>query len=233
MHPILFSIGPFKIYSYGVMMALAFMFGTYLADKRAIKNNIDRNKILDLIIYILISSIIGARILYVAINWQDYAGNPFAILKVWEGGLVFYGGLILGILVTIWYLRKNKLKFLKVADIISPSLALGSGIGRIGCFLNGCCYGKDPHIPLQLIESAVGFIIFFILLILERRKSPDGFLFWVFIFLYSLTRFMTEGLRYYETNYLLWGMITISQLISIVLCLSALTFIINGYIKKK
>ncbi len=227
MHPILFSIGPFKIYSYGVMMALAFMLGTYLVDRRAVKNNIDRNKVIDLIIYLLISSIIGARILYVVINWQDYSRNPFDIVKVWEGGLIFYGGLVSGILTAIWYLKRNKLKFSKVADILSPSLALGSAIGRIGCFLNGCCYGKNPHISLQLVESVVGFIIFLILLILEKRQRQDGFLFWFFIFLYSATRFLTEGLRYNEVNYILFAGLSISQYISILLASISLFFLIR------
>ncbi len=95
----------------------------------------------DLVFAILVSSIIGARALFVAINWQYYRADPFEILKVWEGGLVFYGGFILALCVAAWFIRKNGLSAGKITDIMAPSLALGIALGRIGCFLNGCCYG--------------------------------------------------------------------------------------------
>jgi phosphatidylglycerol:prolipoprotein diacylglycerol transferase len=124
------------------MFALAFVLGLILAQARARKQGIDPNKILDLVFSILVSSIIGARAFFVAINWQYYKANPLDIFKVWEGGLVFYGGFILAFCVAFWFMRKNGLPAWKIADIISPSAALGIALGRIGCFLNGCCYGR-------------------------------------------------------------------------------------------
>ncbi len=230
MHPILFSIGSFNIYSYGVMLALAFIAGTLFAQKRAQKAGVDRNKILDLILYLLISGVVGARVLFIVINWQYYKDNFADIIKVWEGGLVFYGGLILALTAGIYYLRKNKLPILKAADILGPSVAMGVAIGRIGCFLNGCCYGKNPNIPTQLFESGWALIVFFILLAIERYKKFDGFLFWFFLLFYSLGRFVIEGIRYYEFNYILWAGLTISQIISVILGVIALVFLIRGHI---
>ncbi|MCU0651175.1 MAG: prolipoprotein diacylglyceryl transferase [Candidatus Omnitrophica bacterium] len=141
MNRILFHLGPLKVYSYGFMLAFAFVLGTILAQSRARKQGIDPNKITDLIFYILVSSIAGARFLYVAVNWQYYKSALMDIFKVWEGGLIFYGGFILALIVAIWFMRRNRLPAWEITDIMAPSVALGIALGRIGCFLNGCCYG--------------------------------------------------------------------------------------------
>jgi phosphatidylglycerol:prolipoprotein diacylglycerol transferase len=142
MHRILFSFGLINIYSYGFMLALAFILGIFLAQKRARKAGIAKNKIIDLSLYVLVSGILGARILFVLLDWQYYRYNFIEIFKIWQGGLVFYGGFITALLASIWFAQKNKLSFWKLADIMAPSIALGISLGRIGCFLNGCCYGK-------------------------------------------------------------------------------------------
>ena len=142
MHRILFHIGPVTVYSYGFMLALAFVLGTALAQDRARKQGIDPNKVLDLVFSILVSSIVGARAFFIAINWQYYKADPLDIFKVWEGGLVFYGGFILAFCVAFWFMKKNGLPAWKIVDIMSPSVALGITLGRIGCYLNGCCYGR-------------------------------------------------------------------------------------------
>jgi phosphatidylglycerol:prolipoprotein diacylglycerol transferase len=142
MYRYLLKLGPVTLYSYGAMLALAFIAGTFLAAFRAKKQSIDRNRIIDLSLVIVISSLIGARLLFVALNLRFYKNNPFDIFKIWEGGLVFYGGFIFAFVSVVVFLKKNKLSVWKVADIFSAPLALGMAIGRIGCFLNGCCYGK-------------------------------------------------------------------------------------------
>ncbi len=265
MHPVLFRIGPITIYSYGLMLALAFFVGTYLAQLRARKAGVGQNKIMDLSLYILVSAILGARVLFVILNWNDYQNNFWDIFKIWEGGLVFYGGLILAFFVAVWFLKKNKLPIWKVTDIFAPSLALGMAIGRIGCFLNGCCYGKIsyplgicfpssasvftqqasdglitqnakfslPVLPTQLYESLACLIIFFILLFIEKYKKFDGFLFWNFVLLYSVFRFIIEGFRFYEKNFILFGWLTISQLISIILAIISLLILNRSLLKKK
>jgi len=123
------------------MLALAFILGTALAQRRSRAQKIDENKIMDLSLAILVASIIGARAFFIAINWQYYRIHAQDIFKIWEGGLVFYGGFILAFFVAMWFMRKNGLPVWKVADIMAPSVALGIALGRIGCFLNGCCYG--------------------------------------------------------------------------------------------
>jgi phosphatidylglycerol:prolipoprotein diacylglycerol transferase len=123
------------------MLAVAFITGLLLAERRAVAEGIDKQKITDLVFFILIASIAGARLMFVVLNWRHYAGNLLTVFSLWEGGLVFYGGLIAAIIVAVLYLRRNKLPFAKVVDIMSPPLALGIFWGRLGCFLNGCCYG--------------------------------------------------------------------------------------------
>lgn len=265
MHRILVHLGPFTIYSYGVMFALAVVAGTYLAEKKSRKQGFPKDTIVDLSLWLLVSSVAGARILFVAANWDYYRGNILEIFKIWEGGLVYYGGLILGIFTAVYFLKRRKLPLWKVADILAPSVALSEAIGRIGCFLNGCCYGRIserwgvcfpaagnppvfdqqmasgllapearfslPVIPTQLYSAAASLAIFVILIKAERYKKFDGFLFWAFIFLYALSRLIIEGFRYYDTNFMLWDGITISQFISIILMIIACFFLLKGFKK--
>ena len=267
MHRIIFHFGFFTVYSYGVMLALAFIAGTLLAERRARKQGFPKDTIVDLSLWMLISAIAGARLLFVIINWEYYRHNMGDIFKIWEGGLVYYGGLVLGFWVTVYYVKKNKLSLWKIADILAPSLALAESIGRIGCFLNGCCYGKIaeqggvcfpavgeppvftqqlrdgllssgalhslPVIPTQLYSAGASLVIFFILLKAGRRKIFDGFLFWLFILLYSFARFIIEGFRYYESEFLLFGGITVSQGISVLLGIAACFFLYFGLQKRK
>jgi phosphatidylglycerol:prolipoprotein diacylglycerol transferase len=241
------------------MLALAFVLGTALAQARARGQGMDPNKVLDLVFLILVSSIIGARAFFVAINWQYYKANLLDIFKVWEGGLVFYGGFILAFCVAFWFLRKNRLPEWKFADIMAPSVALGIALGRIGCFLNGCCYGRVsetwgvsfpgrdnppafaqqvvdglipssavcslPVLPAQLYSALHGLLIFAALLILEKYKRFDGFLFWMTVLLYSAGRFFIEGIRYYETSFMI-GSFTVSQIISAALFITAVWVLI-------
>jgi phosphatidylglycerol:prolipoprotein diacylglycerol transferase len=244
------------------MLALAFIAGTFLAAFRARRKSIDQNRIIDLSLVVVISSLIGARSLFVALNLRFYKNNLLDILKIWEGGLVFYGGFILAFVSVVFFLKKNRLSVWKIVDIFSAPLALGMAIGRIGCFLNGCCYGKVsqsfgisfpakdnppafaqqvferlipqaavcsiPVIPTQLYESGACLIIFFVILALERKKHFDGFSFWIFVLLYSLFRFVIEGFRYYDPNFVLRA-ITVSQLVSIILFVISLIALETGF----
>jgi phosphatidylglycerol:prolipoprotein diacylglycerol transferase len=262
MYRYLLKLGPLTIYSYGAMLALAFIAGTFFAAFRARKQAIDPNRIIDLSLVIVLTSIIGARLLFVALNLRFYKNNPLDIFKVWEGGLVFYGGFILAFVSVVYFLKKNKLAVWKVADIFSAPLALGMAIGRIGCFLNGCCYGKIsqrfgvcfpakdnppaftqqvfegmipqsagcslPVFPTQLYESGACLLIFLAILALERKKHFDGFSFWLFVLLYSLFRFIIEGFRYYDANFIS-GPITVSQAVSIILFVISLIALETGF----
>lgn len=145
MHRILLTIGPFEIPSYGVMQLIAWLVGIYLATKEAKRNGVDPNKVTDLCVYLLISAIIGSRIWYVVEHWREFSHNILGIFKIWEGGAVFYGGFILAFIVGMWFIKLQKLDFNRIGDIMASSLAIGVGIGRIGCFLDGCCYGKISY----------------------------------------------------------------------------------------
>lgn len=235
MHPILFKIGPITIYTYGVLIATAFFLGLALAARQARVEGEDPQKIMDLSFYILISAIVGSRLLYIVVEYKEYISNPLRIFKVWEGGLVFYGGFIMAMAVVIIYIRKHGMNLWKVGDILAPSVAIGQGVGRLGCFFAGCCYGretdvpwavifKDPntlapmdvHIhPTQLYDSANGFIIFTALIILRKFKKFDGQLFWTYTLLYAVGRFIVEIFRGDERGFVIESFLSTSQFIAI------------------
>ena len=148
MHPIAFQLGDFKIHWYGVMIALAFLAGLWTATRRARRENISGEKIADLVFWIMLAGVVGARTVYVTTYWDEFAHQPFSeIFMIQHGGLVYYGSLIGAALAFMIYVRWKKLSGWKIADILAPSIALGNAIGRIGCLLNGCCYGRVCHLP--------------------------------------------------------------------------------------
>lgn len=245
-HPELFKISigsyPITIYSYGVLLALAFIVGIYLARERAVKAGIDSKVIMDLSVYILLASIIGARLFYVLTNLNEYREQPLTAVFS-RTGFVFYGGLILAIIVGIWYLKRQKLPVWQIADVIAPSIPLGQAIGRIGCFLNGCCYGKPttlpwgvrvpgrdpldltPLHPTQIYSSIGDLIIFVILTYLWEKRKFEGQIFLIYLALYSILRFYIEIYRG-DNSYLLFNL-TLSQILSIIVGSVAITLIVK------
>lgn len=225
MHPILFeipkieigswAIGPIPIRLYGLMIGVGFLVSIWLASRRARKEGIEPDRILDMGVYLLVAAIVGSRVLYVLTNLNEFASNPFEAFAIWKGGLVFFGGLLAAVPVGMWYVRKHKLPFWKTGDIMAPFIALGHAFGRLGCFFAGCCYGlpcsgplcitfTDPHslaprgvplYPTQLMESGGEFVNFIVLLLLYRRRKFDGQIFWLYPILYSVLRFTVEFYR--------------------------------------
>jgi phosphatidylglycerol:prolipoprotein diacylglycerol transferase len=250
MHPILFRLGGLAVYAYGFFVAIGFVAGVIFATLRARKEGIPFERVVDLFFYTVLSAILGSRILFVLINLDVYRENPLQIFKIWEGGLVFYGGLILAIGVSIGYMRWHRLPIWKFADLFSPSIALGLFFGRIGCFFAGCCYGREtslpwgviftdpnslarlnvPLHPTQLYEATSSLIIFFFLNWMEKKKTFDGQLFWLFLFLYSVTRFFIEMLRDDPRGFLFRGLLSTSQGIGIFLAI--LSIFVLFYLKK-
>lgn len=246
MHPILFSIGDIHIHSYGVMLAIGFMVGISLAVKEARRVGVDPEKILNLTFYILFSSIAGSRIFHCIVYYEQFIHDPLRLFKLWEGGLVFYGGFLAAILVGILYCRVNKISFWRVSDIMIPSVSLGLMFGRIGCFLAGCCFGKTcdagfplaikftnplglgvknvPVYPTQLISALNALIIFFILWGIRKKKTFDGMILGVFLVIYSITRSSIEIFRADPRGFVdLFGLhLSESQLVSIFMMLVAL-----------
>jgi len=211
MYPELITIGAFSLGSYGVLIALAFIAGIMLASKLSIKEGYGKDDILDLGLVAIFTSVIGARALYVIVWWEYFAKEPARIFKVWEGGLVFYGGLIGAVIGTAVWLKIKKKPVLKTGDICMPFVALAHAIGRIGCFLNGCCYGRVsekyglvfpgvgdnvPHLPVQIYESVLNFINFIFLIVFYRFfKKRDGEVFFLYFINYAVIRVIMEFFR--------------------------------------
>jgi len=149
MYPILFQFGSFRLSTYGLMVAIAFIAAFTYVVKTAKREGEDPEAYLDLCYYVLLSSIVGARLFYVVLNWDYYQDQWLDIFKIWEGGLVFYGGFIAAVLMCLVYIHKHQLNFWKMGDIIIPSVPLGHIFGRLGCFFAGCCYG--PPAPFSII----------------------------------------------------------------------------------
>lgn len=243
MLPILFEVGSVSIYAWGFALSLAILIGTVIAMRLARSVNIDSDVILDLVIVLVVGGVLGARLFYVFVyEPARFLANPLEIFAIWRGGLVYYGALIGGFIAGSWYISKKKLPFWKLADLFSIPLALGYGIVRIGCFSNGCCYGKETeswvgvvfpflngiesleHLtryPTQLFSSALGFGLFGLLLFLWKRKRFDGQLFLLFLILYSIGRAIIE---YYRENLQIFGNVTISQFVSAIVVIAAIVF---------
>jgi phosphatidylglycerol:prolipoprotein diacylglycerol transferase len=214
------------------LLAVAFFISSSLAVFAAKKNNIDSEAIFNFCFLVFISGVIGARILYVAENIPYYLKNPVEIIMLWHGGLSWFGGLLLSVISGTIYLKKNKLPIYRVLDLMSPFVALGQAIGRIGCLLNGCCYGKVSEfglyfqaqkatlVPTQLYSSLVLIFIFIVLRALQDRPHKEGEIFFAYLILYSLKRFFMEFWRA-DNEVILFGL-TLFQLISIAIFCAAI-----------
>src|SRR3989338_9013316 len=211
MHPILFKIGPLTIYSYGLMVAAGFGAAIYLALRQAHKFGLKKENVIDICLYILIAGLAGARILYVLLNLDYYRSNPIEIFYISRGGLVWYGAFFFGLLAGLLYAVLKKISFRDMADLIAPYIALGQSIGRIGCFLNGCCYGtvaaqgfplrvyfpEDafPRHPTQVYSSLALLGLFILLRYLQGHRRFRAEIFFSYAVLYPVQRFIIEFFR--------------------------------------
>ncbi len=240
MFPTLFTIPylGFKVHSYGVMVALGFFLGMQIISREAKRQGLPANKILDLCFYIILAAIVGSRVFYILVEEPHLLATPLEWFKIWEGGLVFYGGFIASLGMGYWYLRKNKLSFLKTVDVFILGLPLGHALGRIGCLLAGCCYGKHaPHFPFaiqfpltpeaiapvgiplyptQLMEAAAEFLLFLFLFWMSRKKKFDGQIMLLYFIFYAIIRSTIEIFRGDISRGFIWGeSISVAQGISI------------------
>lgn len=239
MHPILFKIGFINIYTYGLMVAIGFSLATILSAKEAGRRGISSDDIISLSLVVLITGLIGARLLYVILNLGIFIARPIEIFMISHGGLVFYGGAVSSFICGIIYLKKKRLDILKVLDIISPFVALGHSIGRIGCFFNGCCYGRPIYSffgyklhkliihPTQIYSSLYLLLLYVLLRFQYKHQTFRGQVFYSYLLLYTTGRFLIEELRGDQVEVFL-GM-TLSQLISIVVFFIAVFL----YIRKR
>src|SRR5947207_2308404 len=242
-------LGEITIYTYGVLLAAAYLLGLKLAMIRAQARGLDAAKVLDLGIYIIISALIGAKLLLVVTDFRVFRADPAELLTLARSGGVFYGGLILAVAVALWYIRRVGLPLWTTCDVFAPGIALGHVIGRFGCLFAGCCYGKpttkpwgitftDPFAasnvgtplgiplhPTQLYEAGAEALILLVLLATERKGHPfAGRTFWLYMLLYAISRFIIEFFRGAERGTVF--MFSTSQLISLLLAPLALVMLV-------
>jgi len=232
------------LHTYGLLLAIAFIAGLWVASREAKRQGLDAGRVTDMAIWVLIAGLIGAKVLLVLVDFHYYQRSPRELWSIFQSGGVFYGGLIGGALVAWWYARRHGLAGWSTADALAPGVMLGQAIGRLGCFAAGCCWGKPtslpwavtftdvyasravgtpmdtPLHPSQLYESGAAFLIFAFLLWLLPRKRFDGQVTLAYVALYSAVRFGLEFLRGDpERGSWFGGALSTSQVIAIVLLL--------------
>ena len=240
----LFSIGPVTIYGYGLMVAIAIITAYFVSETRAKKKGLDYDSIFTLAIWCLISGTLGSKLLYFTTIWRDIVKDP-AIILDFQNGFVVYGGIIGGILGGYFYCRYKKWNFLEYFDLVIPQIALAQGIGRIGCFLAGCCYGKETKsglgiifhnsayapngvklVPTQLFSAAFDIGLFAALLLLDKKKKGHGQVAGAYLVLYSVGRFIIEFFRG-DLERGAVGALSTSQFISIFLCAAGIVLFLK------
>lgn len=217
MLPVLFKVGNFPVHAWGLLLMAGFLLATWRAAKNGKRYEISPEDVWDIALIGLFGGIVGARLLYVALTWNDYATNPLNVFALWNGGMTSFGGFVGGILAGVLACRFKKVNAWDMADLAAVSFPIGYFFGRIGCFLNGCCYGgvcdlpwavrfhiKDasgmdiltaPSHPAQLYAAIASVVMFAILLPLERRRAFRGQVILAFLILYSIYRFLVEFVR--------------------------------------
>jgi phosphatidylglycerol:prolipoprotein diacylglycerol transferase len=256
MHPRLLELpwtvphfGTITVYTYGVLLAAAYLLGLQLALKRAKARKLDGTRVMDLGIYIIISALVGAKLLLLVTDFQTFKNNPAELLNLLREGGVFYGGLIVAVTVALWYIRRVGLPLWTTCDVFAPGIALGHVVGRFGCFFAGCCFGKptsvpwaitftDPfaaanvgtplNVPLhptQLYEAGANLVILVFLLATERfGRKFAGRTFWLYMLLYSVSRYVIEFYRGDERGNV--GPLSTSQFVSVILAPLAIGMLI-------
>ena len=242
MFPKLFELGPFTVYTYGVLLAVSYLLGLKLAMSRGRKRGLDSNRVLDLGIYIIIAALVGAKLLLLVVDFDQYTSHPAELLSLARSGGVFYGGLILAVAVAFWYIAKHGMPFWTTCDVFAPGIALGHVTGRLGCFAAGCCYGRPTDVPwgviftnplaaaqvgtplgirlhpTQLYEAGAELLILIVLLVTEKRgRRFPGRTFWSYMFFYAVSRYIIEIYRGDPRGVVPFLDVSTSQFISLVL----------------
>lgn len=242
MHPQLFHFGHFFLPTYGFLVSLGVLLGLWVSVRNSEKQGIDGEKAWNFGILVVLSGIVGAKILYIINDWSLYAAHPSDIFSIntLQAGGVFSGGLVAALIAAAWYIRRNHMPALATCDAFAPGLAIGHAIGRLGCFSAGCCWGKPtnawwgvtfnnpianelvgtplghPLEPTQLFEAAVELANFILLTWLLTRKRFDGQVFSAYLVLYGVARYLLEFLRDDPgRGSVFGGIMTGTQLISI------------------
>jgi phosphatidylglycerol:prolipoprotein diacylglycerol transferase len=251
MYPVLLAFGNFTIYTYGFFVALAFMVAVFYllySIKKSEEKIISQDNLYSLVVNIIIIGVIGGRLFFVLTNFKYYVLNPLDIFKMWQGGLVYYGGLINVLIFICIYAKIKKINLLRLSDFFAPGLALGHAIGRIGCFFAGCCHGKASNLPwaitftnerslavkgiplhpTQLYESLANFLLFILLHFYckKKNKAVHGMSSAIYLIGYAVLRFIIEFFRGDADRGASYLGFSVSQVISVFLFIAGVAFII-------
>jgi len=249
MYPVLLSIGSFKLYTYGLFVAIGFLCAMSISKKmaRSYHKHISADSVTDIYFIILISALIGARALYIFISFDAYKNNLLDIFKIWNGGLVFFGGFCGAVVGAYIGIKVKQLPLWQTADIIAPGIALGHALGRIGCFFAGCCHGIECDLPIavkfwhpeslapigvllhptQLYSVISNLVLFSVLIFLFRHKKFDGMVFLIYIMVYSFFRSIIESFRGDFRGDFFFDFISLSQGIGLSVSVIALVLLIK------
>jgi phosphatidylglycerol:prolipoprotein diacylglycerol transferase len=246
MFPNLFSYGSFRIYTYGFFLAMAFLISMYVASREAKRRGGSPEQIYDLSFYSIVAAIIGSRIMDVILKWDYFSAHPLEIFMMWKGGLAFQGGLILGLLIMVLYIHRHQMALWTTLDIMAFATPLGQFIGRLGCFMAGCCYGRECHQPwavtfnhpdtlapmgvpvhpTQLYESFLSLGVFFFLMWLRHRQKFPGQIIGIYLMSAGVVRFFVEFFRGDERGPVLWLGMPSTQIVALGLILGATLFLV-------
>ncbi len=237
MDQIFLHIGPLTIRWYGVMAALGFMSSYWVINRYRHKADMSSDQVASLVFISMICGILGARIFYVVQFWNQFRGHFSEVFRIDHGGLVFYGGFFMVIVALVIFCRREQLDVWRVLDVVAVALPLGHAFGRVGCFLNGCCYGRPTHCllgvvfppgsypaerypglhlhPVQLYEVCAN-VIFFIIMVKIFNRLHRGQAVALYCFGYGLIRFVDEFFRGDHTDFI-WGIFTEAQFIGLFL----------------
>lgn len=247
---------------YGIFVALGFFCAYKVMCYRGAKSDlkISNDDCSTVLVWAVIAGLLGARLRYIITYWtRDFSQSPLDVIKIWEGGLVFDGGMILGAIAVVVLVKRKGWSLFKFTDVIVPCLPLGHALGRIGCLLNGCCYGKTPYdgacamhypiyetvegvqkctgdfsaFPIQAVASAMQFSIFIILLFLSRKIKKSGLVFGIYLLLYAVARFSIEFFRIEVKTIILGIELSTAQWVSVAVLFIGIVWIIFCFMQKE
>jgi phosphatidylglycerol---prolipoprotein diacylglyceryl transferase len=241
MYPKILELGPITIHTYGLLLAAAFIAGIWITSRNAKKEGISPDSIWNMGLVVIFAALVGSKLLLLISDYSYYLQNPreiFSMSTLRSMG-VYYGGLLLSLGAATWYLRKNNLPAWTLADCAAPGIALGQAIGRLGCLSAGCCYGKPTHVPwgirftsqyaydnvgvplnitlhpTQIYESVAALCLFAYLMWRLPKPHIKGQILLEYLGLYALLRFVIEFYRNDDRGFVLYGLLSTSQFISI------------------
>lgn len=267
MHPRLFTVpafdlfgrnvGPLIMPTYGILLVLGMLAGLWIVTRQARKAGLAPDTISDMAVYAIIAGLIGAKVMLLIVEWPFYSRNPRELLSLFQSGGVFYGGLLGAIPVAFWYARRHHLDGWKTADVLAPGVVVGQAVGRLGCFMAGCCYGRPTDVPwavtftdlyanrnvgtpldtplhpTQIYESLACFLILGILLWMAPRKRFHGQVVLAYVSLYAVARFVIERFRGDAIRgFVLGGRLSTSQAIAIAMIV-AVALVLPYLVRRK